>query len=354
MKKELSAIELYHLMPELKQAEGQRIAKIFMPGKKDFVFRLKNTNLRVILPGFIYLAEATPKNPDQPPNLCMQLRKHLQGGIIRSIRQIETERVIEIEISTRSTTYMLFIEIFGKGNLILTQDDVIISALTYRRWSDRAILKGESYVAPRPDHSFLKISEKDMQDAPDTPLAKWLAIEFGLGGTYAQEVCLQGGQPQDIPAARSDSGRVVAAVNALVHAELSPRIVSKGDDVLDIVPFPLKLYAEEAQQEKESFSSAIDEAFGTRMLEQHEEQRLSGHGKKLQEIKKVLQQQQEQQTQLEQDREKFSQQGDFLYAHYQAIKDLLETVRSDPEGAKEHPQVASIDRKNKRVTVDVE
>ncbi|MDE5977831.1 MAG: NFACT family protein, partial [Turicibacter sp.] len=96
--------------------------------------------------------------PDEPPMFCMFLRKHLEGGIIYDIEQINQDRIIKFtirhvnEIGDQMIKF-LYIEIMGKhSNLILTDPshrilDTIkhISPLVNRY---RSLQPGATYILP--------------------------------------------------------------------------------------------------------------------------------------------------------------------------------------------------------------
>ncbi|UKI36910.1 MAG: NFACT family protein [Clostridiales bacterium] len=61
----------------------------------------------------------TKDNPDTPPLFCMLLRKHLCGGKIVGIRQVDFERIIEFDIESYNelgdlSVKTLICEIMGK------------------------------------------------------------------------------------------------------------------------------------------------------------------------------------------------------------------------------------------------
>ena len=65
-------------------------------------------------------------NPFNPPMFARVFRKHLEGGIIKAIRQIGNDRRVEIDVESKDeigdTIYRtIILEIMGKhSNLILT------------------------------------------------------------------------------------------------------------------------------------------------------------------------------------------------------------------------------------------
>ena len=106
----------------------------------------------------VQLTKLDYQYPDEPPMFCMFLRKHLEGGIIYNIEQINQDRIIRFtirhinELGDQMIKF-LYIEIMGKhSNLILTDAthrilDTIkhISPLVNRY---RSLQPGATYILP--------------------------------------------------------------------------------------------------------------------------------------------------------------------------------------------------------------
>ncbi len=106
--------------------EGSKIEKISQPETDQIVLQIRTFDGRVKLLADIssqgsrvQLTENDFENPSEAPVFCMLLRKHIQGGRIRRVYQIDTERIIVLEIETVnemgfSTLKKLVLETMGK------------------------------------------------------------------------------------------------------------------------------------------------------------------------------------------------------------------------------------------------
>ena len=116
--------------------EGGKIEKIYQPEVDELVFNIHTYqgNIKLYLScnsahARVCLITEPLQNPEQPMSFCMLLRKHLSGGRITGLRQVDTERIIEFEIETLSemgfsVKKRLIAEIMGKhSNIILTDDE---------------------------------------------------------------------------------------------------------------------------------------------------------------------------------------------------------------------------------------
>lgn len=122
------------IISELSKMVGARINRVNQPESLDIILILhKGVTKNLLLtansnvPRF-HIIKDTPKNPMTPPNFCMVLRKHIQGGIIKSITQYKLDRVVKLEISTYDEMgypciKSLVIEIMGRHSNIILLDD---------------------------------------------------------------------------------------------------------------------------------------------------------------------------------------------------------------------------------------
>ena len=121
-------------------------------------------------------------------NFGQILRKNLTSQIIQDVRQHEFDRIIEIE--TRD--YILVIELFGNGNIILLNrtDRTIIIASEMRSWRDRTIKPKVEYKYPPPRINPLELNQNKLRDLlKDKEIVKVLATDLGFGGEIAGKIC---------------------------------------------------------------------------------------------------------------------------------------------------------------------
>lgn len=123
---------------------GAKIMKIYQPEPEDLLLHLHTPSGKYKLfmtanPSFarVSMVKKLPENPENPSAFCMLLRKHLQGGRITNIKQIGTERILEILIESANeigviTEKKLIIEIMGKhSNIVLVnaENDQILECI---------------------------------------------------------------------------------------------------------------------------------------------------------------------------------------------------------------------------------
>ncbi|MEK3935137.1 NFACT RNA binding domain-containing protein [Sporosarcina sp. FSL W7-1349] len=155
---------------ELQVLKNGRISKVHQPNTQEIVLliRADGQNHKLLIsihPSYsrIQLTDEVISNPAEPPMFCMVLRKHLEGGMIRSIEQFGNDRIIAFDIRAKNEigddiNRKLVIEIMGRHSNLLLVDpdrDLIIDSLKHLPPSVnsyRTVLPGQPYIpAPSQD-----------------------------------------------------------------------------------------------------------------------------------------------------------------------------------------------------------
>ncbi len=139
----MDGLTLGFLVKELKKSiVGARIDKINQPFDDMLILSLRQRgkNCRLLIAAApsctrIHLTDNSFENPEKAPMFLMLMRKHLQGGRIAGIEQINGDRFLKIEISSRSelgdnSVKTLYFEAMGRhSNLTLVENGVIVDAI---------------------------------------------------------------------------------------------------------------------------------------------------------------------------------------------------------------------------------
>ncbi|MGY4689764.1 Rqc2 family fibronectin-binding protein [Salibacterium sp. K-3] len=149
-----------------------RITKIKQPYKTDLLLTIRadHRNHQVLLsanPGFsrMHVTGMKVENPKEPPMFCMLLRKHIEGGFVREIRQDGMERIVTFVIEGKNelgdtSIKHLIVEIMGKhSNIMLVEQDtgLILDSMKHLPPSVntyRTILPGREYIRPPAQHKI--------------------------------------------------------------------------------------------------------------------------------------------------------------------------------------------------------
>ena len=191
---------------------GSRIDKIAMPERDEvhLILHSGRDTYRLVVSASssnprLHLTDTPKENPNTPPSFCMLLRKHLTASRLMAIRQIEFERVIELEFDFRDELgYMskkfLMLEILGKhSNMIFCDGEhKILGAVRTTDLSDslkRAVIVGMKYALPPPQDKISPIGltkDKFLEALsnfdPNTSAEKVLTTSFlGVSSLISRE-----------------------------------------------------------------------------------------------------------------------------------------------------------------------
>ena len=208
----------YAMTKELQRTlVGGRISKIYQPFPYELLLHIRShgSNYKLLLSAHptyarMHITNETYDNPHEPPMFCMLLRKHIEGGIIEAITQVDFDRIVIIHVKTRNElgdvcTKQLIVEMMGRhSNIILVdvQTNTIIDSVKHlspavNRY--RTILPGAPYISP-PSHDKmnpLEATEETVVKKIDFlagKLADQLVATFmGISPLFAREVVHRAG-----------------------------------------------------------------------------------------------------------------------------------------------------------------
>lgn len=195
---------------ELQQLVSGRISKIHQPNSQEIVLHIrsggKNNRLLIsIHPSYsrIHLTNESIDNPSEPPMFCMLLRKHIEGGFISSITQLEMDRVLILRVESKNEigddmVRELHIEIMGRHSNVILIDPVrnlILDSLKHLPPSVnsyRTILPGQPHIAPpkQDKRDPFEINEDIIQNIvkAENPAQEFLAQLAGFSPLHAKEL----------------------------------------------------------------------------------------------------------------------------------------------------------------------
>ncbi|MBW2988035.1 hypothetical protein DRJ48_00805 [Candidatus Woesearchaeota archaeon] len=353
----LSSIDIGNLMLELSGLVGARINKVYQFGDK-FTLRLKTkqgtTNLNIVFPGLLFVSESVKYATPEATSFVMSLRKHIANAFIESINQIGAERIVNFGIIKGNQKLKLVVELFSKGNLLLLdENNKILIVLHSQTWSNRELKRGRSYVCP-PNTIGYKANPKEIEglikQTKQPSLVKFLAVELGLGGIYAEELCFvnrwdKEGLPQTVSPAD-----IHKAIHKLLDRKLNPTIYYSEEHPIALSSYVLKSLANLKSEPYDSISAMVEHYL--QYVEQHEESPLQA---RIQKQERMIEKQKQHLKQLELSVEENMKKGELIYERYQELKQLfnnLERIREKKgwnavfEFLEKHPKVKSVSRKN--------
>lgn len=353
MKAALAGIELHYLVQEFQELLGGRLETIYQPEPDDFyfVFYIPSRGkriIRLVIGKCCYLTGEKPSGITPAP-FCLFLRKHLEGAKLTGIEQLEGERILKLSFD-RDGKSSLYVELFGKGNLILCDAlSSIRGALHYQKFKGRDIVPKAKYQYPRLKIDPYSCSPQDvghLLKESSLSLVKSLAAEVGLGGVYAEEACLRAGiEKNSLPGSLVDGQikKIAAVLKEMTSAQLQPHLICKGQEILAASPFSLEIFKGDDSKPFPSLSGAMEEFF---KHAQPEVKKQSSSEKERDRLVRLLLIQEENLAGLKVKEQEERSKGDLLFSHYQDIQSLLQELQglAKEKGWKEVESVASANK----------
>jgi len=377
MKTDISSLELHYLLKEL-ALDGAKLEQLYQVGNEEFIFQFHVTGvgkkiLRVVLGKLMYIANNKSDVPEKPPGFCVYLRKKLKSARLQSISQLGSERIVEFLFETKDSKFKLIIELFSKGNCILCDEQgIILSAMEKQEWKDRSIKPKEKYLYPKREWNFLALSRQDMDSVFNTSnkenLVKALAIDLGLGGIYAEELCIIASvdknlKPKELSDKEKDS--LHDALKKLLSMPLSATMVYADGEkttLKDVVPFKLRFYGSVPSSDAESFNSALDSVLTKKVDSKAIETAEKTAKTKLDKVNEMISQQTQRIAGLEASEKENQRKGELIYENYILVQQVLSEInelrkklswQEIKEMFRNHKVILDITEKTGEVTIEI-
>jgi predicted ribosome quality control (RQC) complex YloA/Tae2 family protein len=343
MKSELTSLDMHYLVKEFQALIGAKVDKFYEQAedKKEFLFVFHKTGagklmLRIHLPSLAYLTGYKQAFPDTPPGFCMFLRKHLASARIKEIRQKGFDRVLEIVFDTKEGARTLICELFSKGNMVLVDEEHKIKGLLEsQNWESRTVRGGAKYEYPPAQADTPNLSEEQVKEiilkSKMDLIVKTLAVDFGLGGLYAEELCRRAGIGNDKKKLDdNEMKKIHAELKGLFSEEIK---ANKAND--ELVPFYLAAADAEpgagsaGRTDYPSFSNALDENLSAKAMNAADDKIVKEKETKQDKTRLVIEKQEQRLKELEKSIIENQRKGELIYEHYQEVKELLDNINSD-------------------------
>lgn len=295
----LDGVFLRHLKEEIGTSLlGTRVDRVFQPNRDELIlaFRGFSAAYKLLISARansarVNLTTIPVENPQQPPMLCMLLRKKLQGAKLLEITQPDLERALMLKFDSVNelgdhVELTLAVEIMGRySNIILVDENgKIIDALKRvdaEMSSERLVLPGLLYRLPPPQDklSMLTCTVEEIMariDAlpRDMELSKALmSVLQGISPIIAREVENSAGLGHEVyaksmtpPQRRRTEMYVTTLMETAKNVSGTPYIViDPQNKPKDFAFMDIRQYGSAMTvSEKKSFSEMLDAFYAER------------------------------------------------------------------------------------------
>ncbi len=322
-KNSLASLELAAIINELQFLKNGKISQIYHQNE-ELLLQLHTPSLRKqflkIIPGKLLCLTINKNPPLRPSGFCMQLRKYLDNAVITDLYQKDAQRIVVLELEKKEA-YFLIIELFSKGNIILTNHAFnIIGVLQPQIWKDRVVKAKQDYVFPLPGVNWkgLKLAEfeKIIKISDKKNIATTLATELNLGGVYAEEICAMAGVDKNLLATNLTLMQCQLLYSELKEA-LRKILHPQGFIYVEQIT-PFKLAGPEPITVTKTYNEAIDSL--------NPFQRTTPLERKINTINRRIIEQEDVIKSLGQKITVAQRSGELIYENYTSLKTLLQLV----------------------------
>jgi predicted ribosome quality control (RQC) complex YloA/Tae2 family protein len=356
MKESMSSVDVAAIITELQELVGARLVKAYQSGNEEIRLKLHHKekgSLDLIIEAGrrIHLTRYKQPSPRMPSNFAMFIRKHLGGGRIAWIQQVDFDRIVEITIERWDKKLRLIAELLPRGNIVLVDETgEIMLPLRRKSFATREIKVRKKYERPPSRVNPLTMSEQELMQlctsaTQDKDVVRVLASELSFGGLYAEELCEKAGinkhkmahelTETDIKAIHEAIRLLFEPILAQDKTRLKAHLVIEADEKVDLLPFELDVYKDKGKVFFSSFNDAADEFFTMHRAELLEEQAKTEHVAEIGMYERILGEQTEALRKFEQKEEECIHKGELIYARYTELEAMLRDM----------------DKKRKKVTV---
>ncbi len=344
-----TAFDLKYAVREMHSyLDGAIFDKAYQTGEEEFLFQFHKSGqgkqmLNVKVGEAAYLTREK-KNTERKSNFAMLLRKHLEQSRIVSLEQKGFERIIEINFSNN---LILILELFSKGNIVLVEQGKIAACFDEQAWRDRTVKKGVEYKYPPLKHDPFTLDTPEFQEilqsSKKESVVQSLAVDFGLSGRYAEEVCLRAGVQKKKKSV--DVPKLLKQIQALGTQEIKANIVRFGDQII-ANPIDLQIYEDAQKEWFSSFNQALEFCYS----QEEEKERQT---EKKEKVDDLAAKQKEQLEDLEKKAVTYKEIGDLIYANYTALEELLKEIKKNNWNVKDK-LIKELRKPERKVIVNLE
>jgi len=297
----LAGIELRYLVNDInKKIDGYYVSNIYGITKDSLLFKFhhpEKSDVLLMLSTFGIWITKVKIDPIEPNKLLKHLRNNLLRFKLKEVKQIGTERIVYLTLSYFEKEFVIVVELFSDGNIIICNNEMKILALSHSiNVRHRQLRVGSQYVQPPLDNlDILNMTKKDFEPIHSTSIAvaKWIGKTLGLPRKYIEEITRlakveskkKGEDVSDEEVKRLfDSATQI--INNVVNGKHDPEIVR--NDEIHVNPISLD---GENHEKIASFMDGLDTVFTENILNKGKTIQSSPFAKKISELETRLDEQ---------------------------------------------------------------
>ncbi|MDE1868344.1 MAG: NFACT family protein [Candidatus Micrarchaeota archaeon] len=371
--RELYTPELMVLVKELKAFENFFIDKFYESEKDKFRIKVsrkgEKANILCILPYTINATEYI-EEAEQASNFAIAVRKRITGFMIESIGQLGHDRIIIIKLKKGDDRANLILEMFGHGNMVLTDENMGITlAYNVHSFKDREIRPKAVYTPPQ--SSAIDISQASAildgivdsiartSEDKNAQIGKTLAKGLGIGTMYLENALSRLGinpkeklsEMKDVQIKPIADSIIEEVISCLDKPEFT--IYKDNEMPIDFALTKISKYEKKESQTFETFQKMLDEFY--RNASKKEEQ----ESPEAIELRKSIEKQRDLLKEIDDDISSNKAIGDEIFSKISEINKIIAHAKERKRATKEELQelsqsikILDVNLKDKTLTIE--
>ncbi|MCX8182439.1 MAG: ribosome rescue protein RqcH [Candidatus Methanomethyliaceae archaeon] len=339
LKLSLTSIDLLAILRELKSILiSTRIENVYNLDDWGFLFRIHTSggNLDLLLEPGKRLNITTFKYPlpASPSSHAMNMRRLISNAIIKSIEQVDLDRIARFTLERSGRLLNVYFELLGEGNIIITDESgKILYALHQKTMRDRTIRTGAIYQPP-PVRGASVYSEPKIDEirSQKVSIIRSLTRHYNLPPEFVEESLARSSIDPNLPSSEVSEALLKtflksarSAIEEITSSPLKPHIIVKDQKRLSVQPIEFVSLSYE-RIPFDSFNAAVDEYFATLVSAREGERRRLPKEEEIEALEGVLNRQKASLKELEERRQRDREIGELIISNLADIQDLIDHV----------------------------
>ena len=322
----LAGIELAYLVKELQaETEGYYVSNIWGINRNSLLFKLhhpKKPDIMLMVSSTGMWITSKKIDSIEPNKLLRRLRSDLLRSKIEKIEQIGTERIAYLTFSNFDNRFVLIIEFFGDGNILLCNYNKKILALLHSiDVKHRQLRVGVEYNPPPTDGiDVINFKKDDFKKilTSSTTIGKTIGRGLGLPKKYVEEIIRLSSIEREKPSNQISDEEIESlydiintTITNVIQGNHDPTIIN-DEDASDV--FPIRFSDDNSRAKKvQSFNDGLDIIFSEQILEKGKSLYSDTAEKKIKELENTLEEQKKAISTVEEKSKKISDVANLLF-----------------------------------------
>lgn len=339
MKLGLTSLDLLAVVKELQPALiSARLDNVYQLQNGNFLFKFRGkegySNLLLDIPRRINLTSYKLAIPEKPTPQAAQLRHLLNGRRVEGVSQVDFDRILKLDLLGGEEALHLYIELFGDGNLIVSDSKGAIKYVLLRReMKDRSLRVNLPYMPPpRRGADISSDPPWDSIASQKAASVRVLTRALNIPPEMAEEGLLRSSIEPTLPAdtlTRSDLDRFLQNTRALIGdvtaVRMQPNQVIKEGKPHSFHPLDFKSVAGE-RRSFPTFNEALDDYFSLVSSEESEARIKTPAEMAISSLESILGRQKGHITELELRRKEAGEEGKLIMSHLAQVQSAIDLV----------------------------